>query len=236
LSLLDVSERQLGRELMDDPSLDEERHRAALRGLGRINRISRTASSIWPVIPELATNLDRPLRVLDLATGGGDVPIALARGARRAGLALDIIGCDVSPAAIDHACEQARRHDVAVDFIPIDVLRDPLPRDYDLLTCGLFLHHLSRDEVTEVLGRMAGAAGRCVLVSDLLRGAIGMLLAAVAPRLLTRSRIVHVDAVKSVRAAFTLDEARRLATEAGMPDARFTVRWPMRYVMRWDKP
>ena len=48
------------------------------------------------------------LRVLDIATGAGDVPIALAQKAKRAGLQLEIRGVDVSEQALAFARERAR--------------------------------------------------------------------------------------------------------------------------------
>ena len=66
-----------------------------------------------------------------------------------------------------------------------------------------------------LLYKMRCAARRLVLVSDLVRSRAGYALAAAVPRLLTRSRVVHVDAVRSVEAAFTPEEFRLLAAEAG---------------------
>ena len=56
---------------------------------------------------------------------------------------------------------------------------------------------------------MADAAGRIVLVNDLVRSLPGFLLLAYpAPRLLTTSAVVHYDGPQSVRAAFTLGGTR----------------------------
>ncbi|MBX9582367.1 MAG: hypothetical protein K2X87_18855, partial [Gemmataceae bacterium] len=74
-------------ERMDDPGLDPAEHRRALAALARINRWSRSAAVIWRPIRDFARSAGRPVRVLDVATGGGDVPKALAEKARRAGLA-----------------------------------------------------------------------------------------------------------------------------------------------------
>ena len=69
---------------MDDPGLEERLHGRALRGLERINRISVVARTMEHTIRQaLEEPFPRPLRVLDLATGGGDVPIALAPSCAR---------------------------------------------------------------------------------------------------------------------------------------------------------
>src|SRR5947208_2425335 len=88
-------------EVMDQPDLAADRHAAALSGLARINLISGSATMVWRPIESLAPHHPgRKLRILDIATGGGDVPIALWRKAQRRGLALEIDGCDISPTAL----------------------------------------------------------------------------------------------------------------------------------------
>ena len=92
-------------ELMDQPGLDDREHALALRGLGRINAVSRTAAALWPSLAKLAREqapAAGPLRVLDLATGGGDTAVTLANRADRAGLAIEIEGCDLSARGRGH--------------------------------------------------------------------------------------------------------------------------------------
>ncbi len=70
---------------MDEPDLDVRRHERALEGLGRMNALSRSAATLWDPIRGFAMGMkDRPLRILDLASGGGDGPLRLWRRAARA--------------------------------------------------------------------------------------------------------------------------------------------------------
>ncbi len=78
MGLVRLQERRCQPELMDEPGLDPERHRQALQGLARINWLSASDRILWHPIRALARELaGKPLRVLDIATGGGDVPIRL---------------------------------------------------------------------------------------------------------------------------------------------------------------
>lgn len=223
-------------EIMDQPGLDAGRHSAALRGLGRINRVSLSASILWPAIAGLArAQPGQTVRVLDLASGGGDVPIGLARRARRAGLDVRIDGCDISPVAVEFAARAADDAGADVSFFRLDTLNDPVPEGYNVLMCSLFLHHLADDEAVALLRRMAGAARSMVLVNDLLRSRIGYGLAQMGCRLLSRSPVVHHDGPASVRAAFTLDEVRELSARAGLEGARLGRRWPWRFLLSWSR-
>lgn len=217
---------------MDQPGLDEAEHLRALRGLGRINLLSRSAGILWPAIEsESRQGGGEMLRVLDLAAGGGDVAIGLARRARRAGLRVAIEGCDVSPAAVAFASRSAEAAGVGVRFFRLDALNDALPEGFDVLTCSLFLHHLSDDEAVELLTRMAAAARRAVLINDLERSAVGYALAWAGCRLLSRSPIVHHDGPTSVQAAFSGEEALGLARRAGLAGVRLSRHWPWRFLL-----
>jgi SAM-dependent methyltransferase len=211
---------------MDDPRLGGDEHRAALRGLARINAASGATAALFRPLRALAR--ERPLRVLDLAAGGGDVTRGIARRARREGLPIAVEGCDRSPRAVGIAGGRG-----GVRFFVHDV-RDGVPGDYDVYVSSLFLHHLAAEEAVSLLRGMA--RGLALLVLDLDRCLAGLVLAASVPRLLTRSQIVHGDAVRSVRNAFTATEARGLAAEAGLAGASVRRRWPCRFLLEWRRP
>ena len=230
------TQRRRTPEIMDQPGLDPAAHARALLGLGRINRVSRSAGILWPPLARLATTkTGGPIRVLDLASGGGDVPIALARRASLAGLDLTLDGCDISPVAVDFAARRAEEAGLRMRFFRLNVLEEPIPPGYDALTCSLFLHHLGDDEAIALLGKMVEATRDLVLVNDLLRSRIGHGLAWAGCRLLSRSPIVHHDGPASVDAAFSFAEAEELARRAGMVGARLTRHWPVRFLLSWSR-
>jgi SAM-dependent methyltransferase len=231
-----LMQRRRTPELMDQPGLDVSVHAAALRGLGRINRLSRSASILWPAIAHLAeSQQSRPVRVLDIASGGGDVPIELAARSRRAGLDIQLEGCDISAVAVAFAAQAASDAGVPVRFFPLDALNEPLPEDYDILMCSLFLHHLAEDEAITLLRKMAGTASSLILVNDLLRSPLGYWLAWAGCRILSRSPVVHHDGPASAWSAFRLVEARSLAQRAGLVGARLERRWPLRFLLTWSR-
>jgi len=217
---------------MDSPHLDADRHRRALDALGRINLLSRSAAQLWTEIRSLDPG-ERPLRILDLACGGGDVAIALQRYAVRRGIAVEVSGCDASEVAIARARERAAAARSPVRFFRLDVLREPLPADVDVVYSTLFLHHLDDADAVALLGKMATAARHMVVVQDLERSRAGWVLAYLGVRLLSRSDVARVDGPRSVRAAFTPREAVALARRAGI-EARARRCWPLRFNLVWQ--
>ncbi|MEM9419160.1 MAG: methyltransferase domain-containing protein [Planctomycetota bacterium] len=228
-----VSQRRLVPEVMDDPELDPVLHEAALRGLGRINRISRSAAMLWPAIEKAAARTPgRELRVLDLACGGGDVLIQLAQSAARKKIQVEFSGADVSPVALEFAAAQAEKARVGINWLQIDVFEESLPDSFDLCMNSLFMHHLTAEQAVAVFGKMK-AASSTVLINDLRRGPVAHAITVAGTRLLSRSPVVHVDGPRSVRAAWTPKELLALAHAAGLEDAKVQHRFPWRMLMEW---
>jgi 2-polyprenyl-3-methyl-5-hydroxy-6-metoxy-1,4-benzoquinol methylase len=170
---------------------------------------------------------------LDIATGGGDIPISLWHRARRRKLPIEIAACDLSRRAIEFARQKGCRSRANVEFFQHDVLASPLPEGFDAIACSLFLHHLADEDAVNLLRRMAAASRQLVAVNDLRRSTAGLLLAYAASKALTRSDVVRVDAPLSVRAAFTISEANALAARAGLSNCTVKPRWPQRFLLSW---
>jgi 2-polyprenyl-3-methyl-5-hydroxy-6-metoxy-1,4-benzoquinol methylase len=234
-----MRERIRTNELMDDPALPAAEHDHALAGLARLNAWSRSHRLLWDGIAKHARKANaagRTLRVLDVATGSGDAPIALAKRAHRAGLKLSWTLVDCSAHALSVAESHAREAQVEVKTLVADIVARPLPCEADVVTCSLFLHHCERDGVKRALQHMAQAARTAVGVTDLDRTHRGLWLAWLGSRILSRSPVVHFDAIASVRAAWTPQEMQDIAAEAGLASARCTQRWPARWTMWWRAP
>ncbi len=229
--------RNLQSELMDDPSLDDAVHRRALLALRRINWWSRSDATVWKAIESLAPDPagGRPLTILDIASGGGDLAIRLAKMAERERRDVWIDGCDISPTAIAFASEQAAAANLNnVRFHLCNALDEPFPQSkYDVIMCSLFLHHLTQNDAVRLLQRMRESAARLVLIDDLRRTTGGYWLAWLGCRILTSCYVVHIDGPMSVEGAFTTDEARVLAETAGLKGASIRTHWPQRFLLTW---
>jgi SAM-dependent methyltransferase len=234
-------------ELMDDPALPVEEHLAALDALATINAVSLTGRQLARAVVRLAgasLPTDRPLEIVDVACGGGDITIALAellgrripRGESAAGASrVRVLGVDLSGRAIERARAAAGRRAPAgatVEFAVRDALVEGLP-PCDIAVSSLFLHHLDDAAAAGVLRSMATAARLGGVVSDLVRSRTGLVLAILGTTLLARSRVARVDGPLSVRAARTPAEYRALAARAGLPQASVRRVWPERVLLEW---
>jgi 2-polyprenyl-3-methyl-5-hydroxy-6-metoxy-1,4-benzoquinol methylase len=232
-----LRERILVPERMDAPNLPKAEHDWALRGLARLNRISRADLMLWRFLAPRLASLPSGgvLRILDVATGSGDVPIRLSQRARHRfpNAKIQWAVCDASDHALETATRRAHAINLQLQAHRLDVTTDPLP-EHDVTICGLFLHHLESLQVVELLGRMAAAATTGIIISDLQRTRTGLFLANVAGRCFSRSPIVHSDAPASVRAAFTHQELADIASRAGLETSRITRVFPERMILDWS--
>jgi len=231
-----TNQRYITAEIMDGPNVEATAHALALEGLRRINAASKAAARMARPIVDFALqqNLTR-LSMLDIACGGGDVPISVALLARRAGVEIDLTLLDRSATALKLAATAANLAGIASRCVRADLMDQWNDSTFDVVTCSLFLHHVSEPaQVVELLNRMRTISRRMVVISDLRRCRMGLLTAWAGSRVLSRSGIVHHDAPASVRAAWTIQELTGFAASAQMKNARIKPCWPWRMLLTWQ--
>lgn len=199
------------------PALVDE----CLNDLRRLNRftggISLTVFALAHLTRDLAPGAG--IEILDVATGGGDFPRAMAAWARRRGLRVRILATDLSPEILGRAATSAP---AGIEFAVADARCLPFDDGaFDVATCSLFLHHLEPDDAATTLKEMCRVARRGVIVNDLVRSWVGYLGGLVVPRIMSRNPIFRHDAPLSVRRAYTKDELATLADDAGLGSVRF---------------
>lgn len=172
------------------------------------------------------------LTLLDVACGGGDVPLRLRQMAAARGVQLDLLLADKSAVALEQA--RATAGQAPVEMVECDALSEQLPHA-DIVTNSLFLHHLDAPEVVRALGLFASRAKHLLLVSDLVRSASGWLIAWGACRAFSTSSVMRHDGPVSVRAAWTRDEMREMCRAAGLEGARVRRAWPWRMLVSWRR-
>jgi ubiquinone/menaquinone biosynthesis C-methylase UbiE len=202
-------------ELLDGP-LEAGLLAGNLRDLARINRLLGGSELSWRAVSSVAQSPGRQLTMLDLGTGGADIPRDLLVRAGQNGIGLAITASDVRPEILDHA----RRLSRGVDRLRIESAEpDRLAYradSFDIVHASLVLHHLEPPDASRLLAEMGRVARAAVIVNDLDRARRWHVLAWLMTRLLTANRYTRHDAPMSVRRAYTPDEASALAAVAGL--------------------
>jgi SAM-dependent methyltransferase len=154
------------------------------------------------------------LRVLDLATGSGDIPRLVVDYARKIGATIAVDAIDQQTSTLEIARGLSAGYP-EIDFKEGDALLFGADGEYDIVLSSLALHHFDEDAAVRMLERCRRLSRRFVLVSDLRRG----LLATVGVYLLTaviyRDSMTKTDGRLSAARAFSFREFGSLAERAG---------------------
>ncbi len=230
------NQREMTPEIMDRADVEESAHLSALEGLRRINVASKAATQIAePIVAGARRDGVSRISMLDVACGGGDVPVGVAQIARLAGVEVELILLDRSATALATASETARGAGIEHRCVQADLAAGWPAIEADLVTCSLFLHHLpSGADVVEFLRKARQIARRRIVISDLRRSRLGYLVAWVGGRILSSSSIVHHDGPVSVRAAWTMREMRQFAAEAKLVNCEIRSSYPWRMLLVWE--
>ena len=224
----------IGKELLDLPgSATREEIRGNLRDIAFANRWLGGTSVVLGHLREMLGDA-RALTVLDLATGLGDIPMSIVRWARRRGIAIKITAVDNNSTVVEFAREQARA------FPEITVERRSIldlpygDAAFDFVTCSQTIHHLSNQEVEQVLRSANRLAAKGIIISDLRRRPFCRYLAGTASMLMA-NRLTRHDGRLSFKNAFTPDEIAELADKAGLASYRVYLHGPCRLALTLDK-
>jgi 2-polyprenyl-3-methyl-5-hydroxy-6-metoxy-1,4-benzoquinol methylase len=214
--------RSTEQELLDAPDVSVRDVRGNLDDLRHLNRLLGSRLIVVAALHRLWRRAGCPSdwRVLDIGTGGGDIPLALCGWSHRRGVRLQIIGIDKHQRVIRQAQCQWRPH-ATLTLMLADALRLPFrPRSFDVVLCSTMLHHLSYDEGIVLLRSMAQVARHGFVVNDLIRGRLHYIGARLLMPLLARNRLTLHDGPLSVRRAYRIEEIRHMAAAAGLVDIR----------------
>lgn len=217
-------------ELLDSDAGTPEEVAGALRDLRSLNLRFGGVTTTRALVERVARVTGcRALSLLDVASGQGFVPQTVRDGLRKkSGIRLDLT-------LLDRVASHLPRNGVAPK-LAADVLHLPF-RDsaFDLVSCSLFVHHLSPDDAAAFAREAMRVCRTAVLVNDLVRDPIHLLLA-YAGSTWYRSRITRNDAPASVRQAYTAEEMTGLFRSAGAAEIETRAHFLYRMgVIAWKK-
>lgn len=220
---LPLSRRSGRRELLDAGRITDGELRTNLADMARLNRLPGGAGASVRAIERLA-GPPRDATVIDVGTGGGDVPLVLAaRGWR-------VIGIDADP-SVASVARRATESVAHIRIVEADATSLPFEDgSVDVVHSSLLAHHLDPVVAVRAFAEMARVARLGVVVNDLRRGLLPLLATAVAVTALGRCRTTHHDGLLSVRRAYTPAELEALLVEAGLRTVHRSATWMPRVV------
>lgn len=154
------------------------------------------------------------IRIVDLATGSGDIPRLLVDHARRIGAQVTVDAVDQQAATLEIARSLSSDYP-EISYHAANILEWDSANGYDIALCSLVLHHFSNVDAVNLLRQCRALSKRFVLVSDLRRGFLLQAGVYMLTALIFREPMTRFDARLSAERAFSFDEMHELAVRAG---------------------
>lgn len=176
-------------------------------GTGVIRRFLEKASKHW--------EKTSPIEILDVGTGGAEIPAAVASWAAEHGFNIRITAIDIVSEIVAIAKDKTRGWpQITIENIDLATLQAN-GRTFDYVTASLFLHHMPSPELVPVLKSFDALSRRGFIVSDLERSIPSYWSVRFLSELIGNEVVRH-DGPLSVRRSFTVLELEDLARKAGL--------------------
>ncbi|MFO7672776.1 MAG: methyltransferase domain-containing protein [Lutibacter sp.] len=228
---IDTKERSTQIELMDDFSVEGNLLRESLDSLANINKWLGgnfvTLNGLKKVLKKY--DKSKPITMLDLGCGNGDMLREVAKFGKKAGYKLTLIGIDANQHTIDYASE------LSVDYPEISYLKQDVFSDefqnlqYDLVLATLFLHHFNEEDIVKLLAPILKKASLGIVVNDLNRNKIAYFLFGFLC-LFIKNKMTKEDGLTSVLRAFKREDLERITQKL---HAKSTIQWKWAFRYQW---
>ncbi|KNC20250.1 hypothetical protein AC792_01960 [Arthrobacter sp. RIT-PI-e] len=195
-------------EQMDRPDCDPVKLDRTYAQFGLVNSVVSGWRRTYTTLLRPAFSTERTNTLLDIGSGGGDVPRVLARWARADGFRLELTAID--PDARAHAHAMQRRPLPGLSFRR--ALSSELVAEgavFDVVLSNHVLHHLTEQEREALLDDSEALTTRVAVHSDIHRHPLAYALFSVATLPLPGS-FIREDGLTSIRRSYTPPELQHV--------------------------
>ncbi len=228
MASIDFACRSTADELMDTEPVSLAELTACLVDLAAVNRMTLAYRPTLRFLDRLAERgglpAGRPLEVIDVGSGYGDMLRAIDGWAARRGVRVSLTGVDLNPwsrQAATAATEAGR----PIRWVTADAFAYQPEAGIDVVVSSLFTHHLPDPLVVRFLSWMEATARRGWFVNDLHRHPVPYHFFLRFARVARLHRFVQHDGPVSIARAFVRSDWERLLAEAGIDRGAVDIRW-----------
>jgi 2-polyprenyl-3-methyl-5-hydroxy-6-metoxy-1,4-benzoquinol methylase len=220
-----LPKRRRGPELLDLPpeTYSHSELTGSLSDIRKVNRFLGDYHATLKFFSALVAGIaagDRPLRVLDVATGSADIPVAIVKWARKRGINVAVTALDVNPDVAREAAAFTREYP-EITVAAVDGFSLPFEEgSFDIVMCVKTLHHFSEEDTVRWLKELYRVAAAGYIIMDIRRSWVAWTLITMLTRLFTRNRLTRYDGPLSVLRSYTDAELKALAGRAGLSGCR----------------
>lgn len=227
--------RAMAKELLDEGEIDLQELERSLREVWHVNRYLGGNPALFRHLGKMLADpraADRGgIRLLDVAAGIGDIPLALLRWRKMNGLDVTISCIDIHPGMVELAARRTASSDKITAMVA-DATAMPFEDDsFDIAFCNLALHHMDEEQAVQLIRELDRVSRIGWVVTDLERRRLAYWSAMLLAGVVWRSPVTKHDGPLSVRRSYTAAEARELLNRAGIEGAVVRRHFPFRLAL-----
>jgi 2-polyprenyl-3-methyl-5-hydroxy-6-metoxy-1,4-benzoquinol methylase len=172
-------------EHLDDPDYPVKKKIRIVRGVHRSAVLyrfyPRYVKLLSPLIREVADRENRPARLMELASGSGELAMEICRLSQAQHLPVTITGSDYIPEYVEQAAARAKERGLSMDFRVINAfeMSDLGPGEFDIIFISHSTHHFTPGQLAMMIaqsGRVATTAFVSIDGQRSLNGLLGIMV------------------------------------------------------------
>ncbi len=230
-----LKEREAGLlEKMDDPTCDSERLRNTYAQFGAVNALVSGWEGTYKRLIRPFAAARAITHLLDVGSGGGDIPRKLAKWAARDGINLKITAIDPDERATAYAKAHPHPEVTFRCLSTSDLCR--AGKTFDLVISNHLLHHLSTEELRTMCRESAQLSRGLVIHKDIERADLGYVGFAALTSPFFRNSFITQDGLTSIRRSYTREELHHVAQDIEMQGWRVERSFPFHLLLLRGEP
>ncbi len=215
---------------MDDLECSGEVLEQTLRELKTINRWLGGNQVTTLGLDQVVKNFPQPAySICDVGCGGGDMLRIIHDWAKKRMHKVRLTGLDANPNIIELA--KNRLGDLSeIQWEVQNVFSEEFRKSKtDILTCTLFTHHFTDEELVSLLKSFQQKANLGIVINDLHRNPIAYYSIRFLTSLFSKSPMVRNDGPISVLRAFSRKDWEKILSDAGISKYQLSWHWAFRW-------
>lgn len=236
---MDLSRRSSEPELMDELTIPPKEMNDILKQVTWLNKKFGRITPILDAIFEAHRRLGRPVVVVDLGCGQGDLLIQIAEWGVRLGCPVQLIGVDQHPSAVKLARQNCTKHGIDImEGDAIATIYSSRLGEVDIFISTLFTHHLNDTQIVALLESMTKKCRYGWFIDDLQRSGVSRSFVKVLTTLGRFHPVVQNDARVSIERGFSRQDWCSYLERARVPTGHTEIfwNWAFRYGVFYRRP